>query len=151
MAPEACLRYSNSEQNEFFERISKAGEVVQALFYMFIQNTWVHDMTSVRTVRDQHGALNIVEVFADPGVQAELGDESTCELYAGGWLVKFPNVVFTDEDKEAKQAVIADQNSLSAFVFMHAAVQVLFEGRSMLFLCTLWSAHTGIRFRSRSQ
>ncbi|KAF1844268.1 uncharacterized protein K460DRAFT_408560 [Cucurbitaria berberidis CBS 394.84] len=110
-----------------FKRAEKAGEVAQALFYAFIQDTWAYDMRNVRIVRDQDGDLVTIEVIAGPGVNAGPGKESTCGRHAGGWLIKFPHTTFKSSDHEAKHAILADQNSIWAFVFMHAAIQALFE------------------------
>ncbi|KAH7401189.1 hypothetical protein BKA66DRAFT_449959 [Pyrenochaeta sp. MPI-SDFR-AT-0127] len=83
-------------------------------------------MSNVRIIRDQDGCIVTIEVIAGPGVHTGPGGESICERHAGGWLIKFPHAAFSDDDQEAKCAVLADQNSIWAFVFMHTAVGTLF-------------------------
>lgn len=115
-------------KNTLFKRAEKAGEVAQALFYTFIQNTWAYDMSNIRIIRYKAGHIAMIEIIAGPGTKEGPGGASTCERYAGGWLIKFPAVVFNSEDEVAKRAVLADQNSIWAFVCMHVALQALFEG-----------------------
>lgn len=116
--------------DSLLHRAERAGEVAQALFYAFIQNTWAHDMSNIRIVRDQDADIVAIEVIAGPGVQAGPGRESACTRFAGGWLVKFPAGAFEDADQVVKRAVLADRNSIWGFVFMHAVVQALFKGMS---------------------
>lgn len=115
---------------ELFRRAEQAGEAAQSLFYAFVQNTWAYDMSTIRIVRDQDDDVVAVEVTAGGGVHAGPGAESTCGRHAGGWLVKFPDAAFDIYDQEAKRAVLADQNSIWAFVSMHVAVEALFKGMS---------------------
>ncbi|CAO2652510.1 Nn.00g007930.m01.CDS01 [Neocucurbitaria sp. VM-36] len=122
---ECCPPMASS--NALFNRAERAGEVAQALFYAVVQNTWTYDVSNIRIVRDQDGDVVAIEVIAGTGVQAGPGADSSCGRHAGGWLVKFPDMAFDTGDQEVKQAVLADQNSIWAFTFMHAAVQALFE------------------------
>lgn len=129
-----------------FKHAQKAGEIAQAVFYSFIRNTWAYDMSNVRIVRDQYDDIVKIEVIAGPGVNAGPGGESTCERYAGGWLVKFPHAAFEEGDQQAMRALLADQNSIWAFVSMHNAVGTLFAGRRSpsCALLILLTSHPGL-------
>ena len=112
-----------ASDKELFERAKQAGEAVQTLFYTFIEHTWAYDMNSVRVTPGSNGELLAVEV-----IHGSNTDNSTCERTAGEWLIKFPYDAFRAADGRAKHALLADRHSIWAFVVMHVAVQVLFEG-----------------------
>lgn len=115
-------------EDDILQRAMQAGHMVQALFYTFIHQSWAYDMANVRIMRNQYSELIAIEITAGAGVEAGPGRESTCERHAGGWLIRFPYTAFVDEEHEAMQAILADQNSVWAFVCMHAIVKTLFEG-----------------------
>lgn len=110
------------------ERALRAGKVAQSLFYAFLENTWAYDMASVRIIRDQNHELVAVEVTDGSGVVTGPGSQSHCGRYAGGWLIKFPDDAFSAFNDDAKYAALTDHTSIWAFVVMHVAVQVLFQG-----------------------
>jgi hypothetical protein len=117
-----------AEPKELLERAKRAADVAQALFYAFIEHTWAYDMSRVRIIPDSTSAVMAVETMAGSGVRQGPADESSCERTAAGWLFKFPHDSFRAADQAAKQALLANKNSIWAFVVMHVAVQALFEG-----------------------
>jgi hypothetical protein len=117
-----------ADHEELLECARRAGKIAQAIFYTFIEHTWSYDVSSVRVTRDEHCEIVHVEVVHAPGSETRPRGKSTCEGYAGGLLFRFPQEAFTVADLFAKHALLADGHSVWAFVFMHAAVQALFEG-----------------------
>lgn len=112
----------------YMERAIKAGRIIQALFYEFLENTWTYDMKQVCIKRDQDGDLCAVEITDGAGVITAPGGSTDCHSYAGGWLIRFPHDSFAHSSEDAKQALLTDRNSTWGFVVMHAAVQALFQG-----------------------
>jgi hypothetical protein len=110
------------------EQAIRAGKIAQSLFYAFLENTWAYDMANVRIIRDQYHELVAIEVTDGPSVATGPGGHSACRRLAGGWLIEFPGEAFSTFDDDAKRALLVDRNSIWAFVVMHAAVQVLFQG-----------------------
>lgn len=111
------------------ERALKAGRIARQLFYTFVENTWTYDMRHVCIKHDQDHDLVAVEVTDGDGVKTAPGGHTDCKSYAGGWLIKFPEESFSSFDEDAKHALLADRDSIWAFVVMHAAVQALFQGK----------------------
>jgi hypothetical protein len=118
---------------ELFERAERAGEVAQALFYNFIERTWAYDMNSLRIVPGSNGKLLSIEIIH--GSKTAPTGQSVCKRIAGGWLFNFPHGAFGSADAKAKDALLADRHSVWAFVFMHVAVQLLFEGIKCDLIC----------------
>jgi hypothetical protein len=107
----------------------RAGELVQMLFYTFLENTWAYDLSSVRVVRNEDRQILRIEVIDGVGVAEGPRGASSCERYADGWLFRFPDKCVGPRDRDAVRCLLADHSSTWALVCMHAAVQVLFEGR----------------------
>jgi hypothetical protein len=124
----------DSDKPRILNHAIRAGELVQVLFYAFLENTWAYDLSSIRIIRNQHGQLVRVEVTDGAGVTEGPQGQSTCDRYADGWLIRFPEDV-SPVDRDAMRSLLADHNSMWAFVCMHTAVQALFEGKytSLLF------------------
>lgn len=112
----------------YIERAIRAGQIIESLFYTFVENTWTYDMKQVCIRRDQDGELVEVEVIDGTGVVTAPGGYTDCQSYAGGWLVKFPLQAFDTGNEDAKHALLTDRNSTWAFIVIHAAVQALFQG-----------------------
>jgi hypothetical protein len=120
-----------ADHKALLERARRAGEIAQAIFYTFIEHTWSYDIKSVRITRDEHGEIVRVGVVHGPGSETRVRGKSTCERYAGGSLFKFPQEAFEPADLFVKHALLADGQSVWAFVFMHVAVQTLFKGMQL--------------------
>jgi hypothetical protein len=115
---------------EMLDRVFRAGELVQAIFYAIAEHTWAYDISNIRVVRDDNGTLIRVEVIHGSGSKTDSQGDSVCAQVASGWLYKFPHESFKLADLYAKRALLSDQNSVWAFVLMHNVVQLLFGGMS---------------------
>lgn len=110
-------------------RAQRAGELAQALFYTFVEQTWSCDMSSVRIIPNKDGELGALEVIHGPGRENGPGGESVCEQQAGGWLTRFPEELFKFADHKAKNVLLADQQSIWVFIIMQATVHAVFQGK----------------------
>ncbi|KAF2794431.1 hypothetical protein K505DRAFT_374641 [Melanomma pulvis-pyrius CBS 109.77] len=110
-----------------FEQARQAGEVAQQLFYLFIEQTWTYDMSTVVVKRDSSGQLTGVEVMAGMGVEASHGGESYLAQAGGNWLFRFSPHAFPPQESDAKAAILADGNSVWAFVFMYDVIRNVFR------------------------
>lgn len=119
------------DDSELFERTKLAGEIVQELFYTFIEHTWAYNMAAVNVLTGSSGVMVEVGVMHPPRSQER---PRACERFGEGWLFKFPHESFSVADEKAERALLADRHSVWAFVIMHVAVQVLFAGMLILFL-----------------
>ncbi len=124
-----------AEQSNLFNQAVKASVIAQSLFYTLIQNTWAYDLNNIRIVRDHDGENVAIEAIVGTGEQAEAEGHSVLRRRAGGWLLDFPHDAFDPADEAIKHALLADQNSIWAFVVMHVVVEVLFEGEMGSPLC----------------
>jgi hypothetical protein len=136
------------------ERAHRAGEVAQALFYIFIEHTWAYDMSRMCVISDQHDELVTVEVIHDSNHVTNPEGKNVYKQQAGGGLTKFPQEAFKSTDRFAKRSLLADRHSIWAFVFMHAAVLPPFEGMQSRMICPTLAKiafRPGQRRRARHQ
>ncbi|KAF2995203.1 hypothetical protein E8E13_001112 [Curvularia kusanoi] len=117
----------NEDLPATMDRATKAGQIVQSLYYTFRENTWNYDMKQVRIQRDQEGDLVDIRVTDGAGVLNAPGSQTDCKRCGGGWLIEFPAKTFDSYGDDAKHALLVDNSSTWAFVVMHTAVQALFR------------------------
>jgi hypothetical protein len=122
--------FNKDDKKDLLDRAYWAGELVQVIFYSFIEHTWAYDMSNITIIPDQHREIRALEVTRGPGNDNGPGGESTCEQYASGWLYKIPPELFRSATKQkAKRMLLADQRSVWMFINMHFVLRVLFKGK----------------------
>ncbi|QRC91875.1 hypothetical protein JI435_020600 [Parastagonospora nodorum SN15] len=120
--------FSKDDKKDLLDRAYRAGELVQVIFYSFIEHTWTYDMSNIKIIPDRDREIRALEVTRGPGNDNGPGGESTCEQYAGGWLYKIPPELFRSAaEQKAKHMLLADQRSVWMFMNMHFVVRALFK------------------------
>jgi hypothetical protein len=102
--------------------------MVQSLFDLFVEKTWAVPTVSARMIRNQDGSI-----LAMPVTLASDNDVKQVRP-GGGWLAPMVLDVHKPWDVPLRSALVADRNSIWAFIVAYAAVKVMF--RSKLKLCT---------------
>jgi hypothetical protein len=111
-------------QNEIlYTKAERAASVAQQVFYTLMEKTWTLDVGFIDYL-NPNDALEWVQVQASIGAEEGPGGGSLQPRLAGGWLVKFPEQKI---NPDAKEAVLADRNSVWQFVAMHVTMSYLFR------------------------
>jgi hypothetical protein len=107
------------------QKAKRMGAVAQEIFNMYLENTWTHDIDSVK-VDDKEGQPIRVNVTAAQGYEAGPRKESKNERLGGGWYFRVP--LQQDNQQTAKAAILAHENSIWQLVVMANIVKGLFKG-----------------------
>lgn len=108
-----------------YDEAIRAGLLLQDLFYIYIEKTWTVDINEIEHQHFPHDGVNVV---VGAGFKAGPGGQSENPRTAGGWFVEMPAELQNQRYDHAREALLADGNSLWAFIVMHVAVKVLFKG-----------------------
>jgi hypothetical protein len=104
-----------------FDEAERAAVIAQSLFNLFVEKTWVYDISNVEFGED-------IEVIAGVGVHHGFEtEESFCSGIANGLMLKFPPKLLQSKYVTVKNAVLADANATWSLVVTSLAVQLLFE------------------------
>ena len=106
--------------NVLAQEATRAAAMVQMLFDVAIEKTWTVSIKNAVLYLDPNDAVIRSNVYVTPGDRIESKNR-----LGGGWLVPF-NLT---KDSKSRAALLADGNSVWAFIIAHTAVRVMFQGK----------------------